>query len=192
MSNLLYPIFLKLDKVPILVVGGGNVALEKVSLMLKSSPNAVVTVVATEIKEEILDYQENHHLTIKKRKFENADLDGFQALIVATEDKLLNYQIWQEAKRRNIIVNVADTPDLCDFYLGSIVTKGDLKIAISTNGKSPTFAKRFREILEESLPEELDELIDNLQKFRNQLTGDFEYKVKKLNELTQGLIVNEQ
>ena len=192
MSNLLYPIFLKLDKVPILVVGGGNVALEKVSLMFKSSPNAMVTLIAPEIKEEILDYQGNHHLKIKKRKFNNADLEGFQALIVATEDKLLNYQIWQEAKRRNIVVNVADTPDLCDFYLGSIVTKGDLKIAISTNGKSPTFAKRFREILEESLPEELDELIDNLQKFRNQLTGDFEHKVKKLNELTSSLVTSNQ
>lgn len=117
-------------------------------------------------------------------------MEGFQALIVATEDKLLNYQIWQEAKRRNLVVNVADTPDLCDFYLGSIVTKGDLKIAISTNGKSPTFAKRFREILEEALPEEIEELLDNLQQFRNTLKGDFETKVKKLNELTASLIEN--
>lgn len=190
MSNLLYPIFLKLDKVPILVVGGGNVALEKVSLMLKSSPNAVVTLIAPEIKREILDYQGNYHLKIKKRKFENADLDNFQALIVATEDKLLNYQIWQEAKRRNIVVNVADTPDLCDFYLGSIVTKGDLKVAISTNGKSPTFAKRLREILEEALPEEVDDLLNNLQQFRNSLKGDFETKVHKLNELTASLVAN--
>ncbi|GAB4192796.1 MAG: bifunctional precorrin-2 dehydrogenase/sirohydrochlorin ferrochelatase [Thermoflexibacter sp.] len=188
MSNLLYPIFLKLDKVPILVVGGGNVALEKVSFMFKSSPNAIVTLIAPEIKEEILEYQGKYSLKIKKRKFENSDLEGFQALIIATEDKLLNYQIWQEAKRRNLVVNVADTPDLCDFYLGSIVTKGDLKIAISTNGKSPTFAKRFREILEEALPEEIEELLDNLQQFRNSLKGDFETKVKKLNELTASLI----
>lgn len=190
MSNLLYPIFLKLDKVPILVVGGGNVALEKVSLLFKSSPNAKVTLIAPEIKEEIFDYQADYHLKIKKRKFENTDLEGFQTLIVATEDKLLNYQIWQESKRRNLVVNVADTPDLCDFYLGSIVTKGDLKIAISTNGKSPTFAKRFREILEEALPEEIEELLDNLQQFRNSLKGDFETKVKKLNELTASLIEN--
>jgi precorrin-2 dehydrogenase/sirohydrochlorin ferrochelatase len=190
MSNLLYPIFLKLDKVPILVVGGGNVALEKVSLMFKSSPNAVVTLIAPEIKEEILAYQNHFQLKICKRKFEIDDLISFQLIVVATEDKLLNYQIWQAAKIRNIIVNVADTPDLCDFYLGSIVTKGDLKIAISTNGKSPTFAKRFREILEESLPEELDELIENLQRFRNQLSGDFDYKVKKLNELTQSLMTH--
>jgi len=72
--------------------------------------------------------------------------------------------------------------------LGSIVTKGDLKIAISTNGKSPTFAKRFREIMEEALPEEIEELLDNLQQFRNTLQGDFETKVRKLNELTLSLI----
>jgi siroheme synthase-like protein len=188
MKNLLYPIFLKLDKVPILVVGGGSVALEKVSFIFKSSPNAKVTLIAPEVKKEIFEYQDSYHLKIKKRKFDNADLDGFQVLIVATEDKLLNYQIWQEAKNRNIIVNVADTPDLCDFYLGSIVTKGDLKIAISTNGKSPTFAKRFREIMEEALPEEIEELLDNLQQFRNTLQGDFETKVRKLNELTLSLI----
>jgi len=190
MANLLYPIFLKLDKVPILVIGGGNVALEKVSLMFKSSPNALVTLIAPEIKPEILDYQDKHVLKISQRKFEISDLDGFQIIIVATEDKPLNYQIWQEAKNRKIIVNVADTPDLCDFYLGSIVTRGNLKVAISTNGKSPTFAKRFREILEEALPEEIDELLDNLQQFRNSLTGDFETKVHKLNVLTQTLITN--
>lgn len=190
MANLLYPIFLKLDKVPILVIGGGNVALEKVQFLFKSSPNAEVSLVAPEIKSEILAYQGKYALKISQRKFIISDLDGFQMVIVATEDKLLNYQIWQEAKNRKIIVNVADTPNLCDFYLGSIVTKGDLKIAISTNGKSPTFAKRFREILEEALPEEIDELLDNLQQFRNSLTGDFETKVHKLNELTQTLITH--
>lgn len=190
MSNLLYPIFLKLDKIPILIIGGGNVALEKIQFLYKSSPNAIVRLVAPDIKTEILDYQGLHDFKIHKRKFLTEDLVGYQIIIVATEDKLLNYQIWQEAKSRNIIVNVADTPDLCDFYLGSIVTKGNLKIAISTNGKSPTFAKRFKEILEEVLPEQVDELLDNLQKFRNSLKGNFEEKVRKLNELTANLINN--
>jgi precorrin-2 dehydrogenase / sirohydrochlorin ferrochelatase len=188
MANLLYPIFLKLDKIPILIIGGGNVALEKIQFLYKSSPNAIVRLIAPDIKEEILDYQELHDLKIQKRKFLTDDLIGYQIIIVATEDKLLNYQIWQEAKSRHIIVNVADTPDLCDFYLGSIVTRGNLKIAISTNGKSPTFAKRFKEILEEVLPEQVDELLDNLQKFRNSLKGNFEEKVRKLNELTSSLV----
>jgi precorrin-2 dehydrogenase/sirohydrochlorin ferrochelatase len=86
------------------------------------------------------------------------------------------------------LVNIADTPELCDFYLGGIVTKGNLKIAISTNGKSPTAAKRIRQLLEEVLPDELDELLENLNSYRATLKGDFEYKVKAMNEVTEGLV----
>ena len=78
--------------------------------------------------------------------------------------------------------------DLCDFYLGSIVQKGSLKIGISTNGQSPTAAKRIKEMLNESLPDELDELIQNLQLVRNQLQGDFKQKVIQLNEITKSLV----
>ena len=94
----------------------------------------------------------------------------------------------QIANAKGILVNVADTPDLCDFYLGSIVQKGNLKVAISTNGKSPTAAKRIKEVLHDALPEELDEVIENLHKVRNKLNGNFEYKVKKLNAITKVLV----
>ena len=108
-----------------------------------------------------------------------------QIIIAATNDKSLNKAIYDVAKSKNILINVADTPDLCDFYLGSIVTKGDLKIAISTNGKSPTLAKRMREMFENILPENIDELLQNLQNYRQQLKGNFEEKVNQLNELTK-------
>jgi siroheme synthase-like protein len=85
------------------------------------------------------------------------------------------------------LVNAADQPELCDFYLGSIVNKGNLKIAISTNGKSPNIAKRLKETLHESLPEQLDDLILNLNKLRNQLSGDFKNKVHILNKVTENL-----
>ncbi|MGZ4117908.1 MAG: TSUP family transporter, partial [Bacteroidia bacterium] len=87
-----------------------------------------------------------------------------------------------------ILINVADTPDLCDFYLGSIVQKGDLKIAISTNGKSPTLAKRLKEVFNEALPDDTQESIENLNKFRDLLKGDFTNKVKELNKATAILI----
>ena len=111
-------------------------------------------------------------------------------VIAATDDKAVNRQIRNEAKERFLLVNVADTPDLCDFYLGGIVTKGNLKVAISTNGKSPTAAKRLRQLLEEVLPEEIDDLLDNLNAYRDTLKGDFEYKVKAMNEITEGLVKN--
>ena len=94
--------------------------------------------------------------------------------------------IWLQIE--TYLVNVADTPALCDFYLGSIVQKGHLKIAISTNGKSPTAAKRIKQVLQESLPDELDEVLENLNKIRNELKGNFGYKVKKMNAITKVLV----
>jgi precorrin-2 dehydrogenase/sirohydrochlorin ferrochelatase len=83
---------------------------------------------------------------------------------------------------------VADTPELCDFYLGGIVNKGNIKIAISTNGKSPTKAKRLRQFFEDVIPDEVDDLAQNLNRFRKTIKGDFALKVTKLNRLTKGLI----
>ena len=86
------------------------------------------------------------------------------------------------------MVNVADNPPLCDFYMGGIVTKGNLKIAISTNGKSPTLAKRMRQWLEGFLPEETDVLLDKLYKYRKSLKGDFDQKIVAMNALTEKLL----
>lgn len=184
-QNRLYPVFLKLENLQTLLVGAGNVGLEKLTALLKNSPEARVTIVADHICDEIYSMAlGNPNIKILNRKFFTSDLENVDLLILATDDRSLHERIKAESRRRRILTNVADTPDLCDFYLGSVVQKGDLKIGISTNGKSPTFAKRFREYLEEILPENLQEVIDNLNRFRNSLKGDFQYKVKALNDLT--------
>ena len=90
--------------------------------------------------------------------------------------------------KSNILVNVADTPDMCDFYLGGIVTKGNVKIAISTNGKSPTTAKRLRQFFESVIPEDINQLVKNLNSYRKTIKGDFEEKVSALNKITENLI----
>ena len=109
-------------------------------------------------------------------------------VIAATNDSELNNFIRQSAHDSKLLINVADKPELCDFYLGSIVQKGDLKIAISTNGKSPTIAKRLKEVLNEGLPDELDITLQQMSELRNSLGGDFAYKVRKLNEVTSVLV----
>jgi len=119
------------------------------------------------------------------------DLHNKRIVIAATNNPDLNKYIWQAAKTEGILVNVADTPHLCDFYMGSIVTRGNLKVAISTNGQSPTFAKRFRQLLEAALPEEIDDLLTQLRAVRQTLEGDFEAKVKALNALTASLVEGE-
>ncbi|HUM50296.1 MAG TPA: bifunctional precorrin-2 dehydrogenase/sirohydrochlorin ferrochelatase [Chitinophagales bacterium] len=184
--NTLYPIFLKTENFNILIVGGGFVGTEKLSFILKNSPNANITVVAKLISDEIKSMVKGQSsIVLLEKSFEATDLENKQLVIAATADKILNESIYQAAKAKSILINVADTPELCDFYLGSIVTKGDLKIAISTNGKSPTLSKRIREFFEEMLPENINDLILNLNEYRKTLKGNFEEKVSALNEITK-------
>lgn len=187
--NHLYPVFLKVHELSTLLVGGGNVGTEKLQFLLKSSPNAQVTAVSKEFSQDFLDLASTtDSVTLIEDVYHEKYLGGKHIVIAATDDKAVNRQIRDEAKERFLLVNVADTPDLCDFYLGGIVTKGNLKIAISTNGKSPTAAKRLRQLLEDVLPEELDDLLENLNAYRETLKGDFEYKVKAMNEITEGFV----
>ena len=190
--NNLYPIFLKLHRLNVLIVGGGSVGEEKLSFLLKSSsPDARVTIVGKEISPAIrrlaLESPEAE-VILRQKAFEAADLQGHDLVIAATNDRLLNERVRREAKRQGLLVNVADIPDLCDFYLGAIVTKGHLKVAISTNGQSPTFAKRFRQLLESALPDDIHDLLTNLHKLRARLRGDFAEKVRRLDALTQTLV----
>jgi len=190
-DNPLYPVFFKMDQFSTLIVGGGDVALEKLGFLLKSSVNAKVVLVSIEIDASIVALARTHeNVELIQRQFHVRYLEDKQLVIVATDNSSLNKSIWREAKKRNILVNVADTPPLCDFYLGGIVTKGDLKVAISTNGKSPTFAKRLRELLEEVLPDETNELLNNLKVVRDRFEGTFSEKVKRMNILTAELTKN--
>lgn len=185
MSNTLFPVFLKLDQLHTLVVGGGNVGVEKVSALLTQSPNARVTVVAPEIREELLEMQRLHFgLQLVHRKYRRRDLRKVDLVICATDQPVLHQTIRLQARRRKLLVNVADTPGECDFYLGSIVKKGNLKIGISTNGFSPTLAKRLREWLTDELPEEVDQLLVRLRQIRSGIQGSFADKVAYLNRIT--------
>lgn len=189
--NELYPVFLKLHTLRTLIVGAGEVGHEKLSFILKSSPKAQVTMVATWVNPEIevlLNQMDEHFVQIQQREFSEADLAGHDLVIAATNIPELNRAVQTAAKRLGKLINVADTPDLCDFYLGSIVTRGPLKIGISTNGQSPTFAKRFRQVLEVALPEEVEDLLPKLNEIRDRLGGDFAHKVRMLNQITSTLL----
>ena len=193
LQNHLFPIFLKLREVPILLVGGGNVGLEKLEALLKNDTEALVHIVAPEIREEIQDLAKTHPgITLSFRTYQPEDLDNFRVAILATDQPELHKEIKELALIKKVLVNVADTPDLCDFYLGSTVKKGALKIGISTNGQSPTLAKRIRELLEEVLPDDTPQLLKNLKAIRDRLKGDFEYKVNKLNDITTKMLKDDE
>lgn len=186
--NNLYPIFLKTEQLEILIVGGGFVALEKLSFLLKSSPNAKVTMVSPFFREETKKLANKFNVNIIVDIYNKIYLKG-KHIVVATTDKVdVNIEVYKDCKKQNILVNVADNPPYCDFYMGGIVTKGNVKIAISTNGKSPTTAKRLRQFFEEVIPNNINDLVQNLNKYRKNLKGDFEEKVEKLNEFTKSLV----
>ena len=183
--NHLFPVFLKLEELDTLLIGGGNVGLEKLTALLKSSPRARVTVVATRIRDEIKSIAaSNASIRLVERNFRVRDLQHKDLVLLATDDPELHQRIRMLARKRRLLVNVADTPALCDFYLGSVVTRGNLKIGISTNGKSPTIARRIREYLEDALPEDTDALLRNMHAIRERIKGDFAHKVRVLNDIT--------
>ncbi len=187
-TNTLFPVFLKLEQLKLLIVGAGNVGLEKLNAVLHNSPDTDITIVAEEIKEGVKALAERHaNVKLRQESYHERLLDDVQLVVVAIDNRALGAQIRKDAHSRGLLVNVADTPELCDFYLGSIVKKGNLKVAISTNGKSPTIAKRLKETFNEVIPEEMDEVLQNMEKIRTKMNGNFAAKVQELNHITKVL-----
>lgn|SRR5699024_402998 len=192
-KNTLFPVFFKLERLHSLIVGGGDVGLEKLTALLSNAPEANITLVGKHISNEIKQYAKTYSgVTLQEKPFSTSDLDQIDLVIVATNSPEINHKIYSLAKEKGLLVNVADTPHICDFYLGSIVQKGNLKIAISTNGRSPTMAKRMREVLTDTLPDEMESVLQNLRSIRDSLKGDFAYKVKKLNEITSVIVAENE
>ncbi|GAA3931619.1 TSUP family transporter [Hymenobacter algoricola] len=187
-TNSLFPVFLKLENLRVLLVGGGFVGLEKLTAILVNSPATAITVVSETFRPEILALPATYpHLLLREKSYDLRDLLGHDIVFVATNDPAVNRLVKAQATAQRLLCNVADTPAECDFYLGSIVQKGDLKIAISTNGKSPTVAKRLRVVLHEALPDELHSVLQHMTAIRGRLAGDFAHKVKSLNAVTAEL-----
>lgn len=186
MKNTLFPVFLKTETAQFLIVGGGNVGLEKTETLLKQNPKINLNLVATTFHPKLKVLVNQHkNISFEERAFEENDLENKDFVIIATDNSPLNQKVRELAKGKGIKVNAADQPDLCDFYLGSIVNKGNLKIAISTNGKSPVLAKRMREYFSDVIPDEIEDNISQLNSFRSQHKGDFNEKLADLNAITE-------
>lgn len=189
--NNLYPVFLKTSQLRILVVGGGYVAEEKLSFLTKSSPNSNITLLSPVIREATAELARQFNVVIVEDIYKTEYLNGFHLVIATTNNPDVNLQIYKDCRDSDRLVNVADNPPLCDFYMGGIVTKGHVKVAISTNGKSPTTAKRLRQFFEDILPDDISTLVENLHHYRKRLRGNFEYKVQRMNRLTESLVDGE-
>ncbi|SHL03515.1 TSUP family transporter [Hymenobacter psychrotolerans] len=187
-TNRLFPVFLRLEQLHVLLVGGGRAAGEKLSAILLNSPATPVTVVAPWLSPELRALAARHPLVqLRQQPFQPTDLVGHDLIIAATNDQQVNLAVKAAATRQRLLCNVADMPDACDFYMSSIVQKGDLKIAISTNGKSATIARRLREMLTTTLPHELHDILQRMSIIGEKVGGDFTQKVRSLNAVTAEL-----
>ena len=163
----LQPIFLKLDGRPGLLVGAGNVALEKLNTLLTSGVR--LRVIAPEAKSEIRAYATEGKIELVERRFTPEDLDGNFIVIAATDDPEVNATVYRESVARGILVNSVDDPPHCDFYFGSVVRRGDLQVAISTAGESPAVAQQLRREIDEQLPEDLGPWLAEVGKLRREI-----------------------
>ena len=161
------PIFLKLDGRRCLLVGAGNVALEKVSTLLKTGLQ--IQIIAPEARPEIVELARAGKLEWIQRTFDPSDLEGNTLVIAATNVPQVNAAVYHSAVERGILANSVDDIPNCDFFFGSIVTRGSLQIAISTGGESPAVAQRLRHEIDEQLPEDLGPWLENLGTLRREV-----------------------
>lgn len=145
MTNL-FPMFLKLEERHCLVVGAGKVGEPKIAGLLDTG--ALIRVVALEASPVVHEWARCGKVELELRPFSPEDLDGMFLIIVATNSRSLNERVCNEARKRGVLCNVVDVPDLCDFFYPAVVRRGDLQIAVSTGGQSPSLAQKIRQQLE--------------------------------------------
>lgn len=162
-----YPVSLNIKNRKCLVVGGGGVGTRKVATLIGCG--AKVTVVSPDVSNQLLELANSGSIVLKKRPYLETDLDGMFLVIGTTDDEELNRQISIDAEKLNMLCNIADRPEVCNFILPAIVNRGDLTISISTSGKSPALAKRLRIELEEQFGNEYAELLRLMGAIRKKL-----------------------
>jgi siroheme synthase-like protein len=163
----LFPLFLKLEGRRCLVVGAGNVAQSKIRSLLDSGAN--VRVIAPRANAAVEKWARTGLITWEARSFEAADLDGTVLVIAATSSSVVNGTIFREAQQRNILCNAVDDPKHCVFYYGAVVRRGQLQVAISTEGQSPALAQRIRRELEAQFGPEYAGWVEELGQNREKL-----------------------
>lgn len=167
-----FPLFVNLDKLPVLVVGGGEIAERKINLIIKA--NAKVEVLARKFSPNVENLINKNKLKKIKGSLDISALDrNYSLIIAATDNKQINKKLFNFANKNNILINVVDQPDLCTCTFGSIVERGDLVVAISTGGNAPVFARNLREKFETLLPQSTKQLIDFSASIREKVMNSF-------------------
>ncbi len=162
-----YPILIRLEGMKVVVVGGGVVAQRKIDTLL--SYQADIHVISRELTPELNKYLEEKRITLCGHEFKESHLDGAFVVIAATDDPLLNRRVSEIATARGLLMNAVDQPADCNFIVPSILRRGDLMVAVSTSGKSPAFARKVREELEEKFGDEYGSFLVLMGRLREEI-----------------------
>ena len=159
-----YVLCLKLHNRPCLVVGGGEVAERKVRTL--HAAGACITIIAREVHERLRLYAEEHAIQLMTREVREEDAKGKSIVIAATNDRNVNLFIAEQARKAGALVNVADSPEDSDFFVPATINRGDLTIAIATNGKIPALSRRIKDELEKQFGNEYENYLQLLEPAR--------------------------
>ena len=157
--------FMDMENLKVLVVGGGNIATEKLEKLLDFTKE--ITVIASEVSIEANTLIKEHCLTLYQRAYREGDIQGFDIVIVATDTVDLHKAIYEESRGSRILVNSVDNTEYCDFIFPSYVKKDDLTIAFSTGGASPAFAKHIRRHFEKIIPDSVGVFLEKMKALRS-------------------------
>jgi len=174
-----FPAFLKLDGQKILIVGGGNIAYEKLVHLLDFTTD--IDLIALEFSDEMLQKIQEFHLNFEQRAYEQGDVAKYAIVIIAVDDIPLQAKIFEESKQYKCLCNAVDSVDYCDFIFPSYIKKDDLTIAVSTSGASPAMAKHLRQYLQNLIPESIGEFLKEMRNLRKTLPKGKE-RMKMLDE----------
>lgn len=180
----LFPMFLKLEGRLCLVVGAGSVGESKIEGLLRAG--GTVRVIAPRAEAAVAEQAAKGLLVWDAREFQPSDLDGMFLVVVATSSEAVNEAVFQGARSRNVLCNVVDDPQRCDFYYPAVVQRGKLQLAISTEGQSPALAQKLRRDLEVQFGPEYETWVDELGELRKQMFAslhDPEERKRRLHEL---------
>ncbi len=162
-----FPAYIKLENRKILVIGGGKIAGDKISHLLDFTKN--ITIVSPKIETRVEEFIKNYSLKYINREYQKDDINGFYIVIVAADDIELQKRVYKECQKKRILCNSVDSIDYCDFIFPSYIKKGDLTIAVSTSGASPSLSKYLRGSIEKLIPNDIDKFLKELKNIRLKL-----------------------
>ena len=159
-----FPMFMDMRGMKILVIGGGQIAAEKLEKLVQFT--AKITVIASKVEKEAQMLIEEHKLILEQRAYHSGDIEGFDIVIVATDTTALHKEVYEESRGSRVLVNSVDNMAYCDFIFPSFVKKDDLTIAFSTGGASPAFAKHIRQYFERVIPDNVGAFLTKMRSLR--------------------------